>query len=569
MKNNARDVVARCKELQRFWAPRNEKMKAWYRLIQMVDELKTEKLESFVGNDPRSMYNLVLHMLDTKIPHRLRDFDVTDFEVAAAAGELSRFLDKAWDDVEYKFRRTGPRQSLKRTIIGLLLATGWYSAFRIVSDTGQEVYLEPWHPAQTYPMWDGDMGLSEVAHIFDVADTRAKQMARRNGWDIGHCRGDTTIYDYWWTEIMDIFPYSLIAWNAVVVNGKLVKFEPSRFSSIPVEVAPVGGLPDTGPLSEGSQLSASSYNAGAGVKGERWKEEIGQAIVATNENIYRVWNKWWTFSLQLLRDTAQPRVFERSRSGKPIIRPEDVFRRGAIFRGGPDDSVEFIGAPPVPLEIRSTQLDLEAMMQRGGVSWAMFGNLTGQVSAYVMSQIAASANQIMRPFHQALQNLFADIDNAWVDEIRQRGVTPYGWKLPPALPKDARVIADFDVEIPGDLVQRATAARMLHPAFQLSYSYVARKLFPEIKNPAEEKAMLRADEAERDPRNALIAYIDFCRKNAAYLEKIGDSENAELYRMAGEAALAQLGGGQQQQQIPEGTIGARTEGMPTFQMPPA
>ncbi|MDP1907923.1 MAG: hypothetical protein Q8K85_06455, partial [Hyphomicrobium sp.] len=315
----------------------------------------------------------------------------------------------------------------------------------------------------------------------------------------------------------------------------------------------------------GNQLSTSSYNAGATVKGERWKEEIGQSIIATNENIYRSWNKWWSFSLQLLRDTAQPRIFERSRSGKPIIRPEDVFRRGAIYRGGPDDSLEFIGAPPVPLEIRSTQLDLEAMMQRGGVSWAMYGNVSGQMTSYVMSQISASANQVMRPFHQALQNLFADIDNAWIDEIRWRGVTPYGWKIPPALPKDAKVIADFDVEIPGDLVQRATVARMLDPNFRLSYSYVLNKLFPEIKSSMQEKAMVRADDAERDPRNAVIAYVDFCRKQAAYLEKIGDSDNAELYRLAGEAAMAQLNPPQPQQQ-PSQAIGSRTEGLPTFQM---
>ena len=115
----------------------------------------------------------------------------------------------------------------------------------------------------------------------------------------------------------------------------------------------------------------------------------------------------------------------------------------------------------------------------------MYGNVTGELTAYVMSQIAASANQVMRPYQQALQNLFADIDNAWLKDIRLRGVRPYGWKIPSFIPDTARISANFEIEIPGDLVQRATSARMLDPQFALSYSYVVDKLFPEIKNPTE------------------------------------------------------------------------------------
>jgi len=107
MKNNAADVKTRCAELRQFWEPRNAKMKKWYRLIQMVDELATDKMESFVGNDPRSMYNLVLHMLDAKIPHRLAEPEIGSFELSAVNSEVSRFLDIAWEDNEKRFRMTG------------------------------------------------------------------------------------------------------------------------------------------------------------------------------------------------------------------------------------------------------------------------------------------------------------------------------------------------------------------------------------------------------------------------------------------------------------------------------
>jgi hypothetical protein len=283
--------------------------------------------------------------------------------------------------------------------------------------------------------------------------------------------------------------------------------------------------------------------------------------------------------LQLLRDTAQPRIFERSRSGKAIVRPEDVFRRGAIFRGGLDDSVDFMATPPIPLELRSTQLDLEAMMQRGGPNWALYGSVTGQMTSYVMSQIAASAEQFMRPFHEAIINLNEDIDNhAWLEDIRDRGVRPYGWKYPPNLPPNVKVSARYEVEIPGDLVHRATVARMLDPEFSLSYSYVMGKLFPEVKDLMREKARTLADKAERHPVNAIIAQIHFYRQQSAYLrDKVKDIESAKLYDMAADVALAQLGVTKEpEQQLPAGRgtrqVGTTGQtlprGEPVPQLPP-
>jgi len=561
----AQDVMVRCDTLAKYWAPRNAKMKEWYRLIEMVDELKTEKMESFVGNDPRSMFNLVLHLLDSDMPHRIKNTDLMEQSQADAASKVSDMLKIAWEDNETRFRKTGPHQSMKRYTIALMLATGWYSVFAITSDDGTRCWADPWNPAEVYPAWD-DMGQSEVAHIFELDVERAKGLCLRNGWSFEVSAGSRnfTIYDYWWMDYNT--SWQPICWNAVVVGGKLVKLMPTRFKHIPIYVAPVGGLPDMGPLTDTNSYGVSgSYNAGARVKSDRWKAEIGQAIVATNEHIYKSWNKWWTYGLQLLRDTAQPRIFERSQSGKVIIKPEDIWKRGAIFKGGPNDSLEFLSPPPIPLELRSSQLDLEAMMQRGGVSWAMYGSVQGQMSAYVMSQIAASANQIMKPFHQANINLHSDIDNDWVEDAKERSLQLYGIAIPTNLPPHVRVSAEYEIEIPGDLVQRATVARMLNPNFRLSYSYVVQKLFPEIRNPLREKALQRADDAEGNPINAAIAYIQFCRRQARYLTKLGDTESAELYELAAQTSMALLKPPQQAAPQQPAAPGVRPEVRP----PPA
>ncbi|KKN72622.1 hypothetical protein LCGC14_0408640 [marine sediment metagenome] len=569
MDRNASAITTRCADLKTFWAPRDDAMRRWYRMIEMVDELKTEKMESFVGNDPRALFNLVLHLLDADIPHRIKDYDSIDPEVVAAVGTVSRFFKTMWKDVQTTFRRNNPRQSLQRTSLSFMLATGWYADFAMVTDDGTRCYNEPWNPIDVYPMWDAMLGLSEVAHIYNCGSSQAVNMCKKNGWMLTNnfrqwrvsVGGAVKIYDYWWVEIADEFPFSKAIWNAVVVDTVLVKFERTRFKRMPIYVAPVGGLPDMGSLSEGTLVTESTKTLKLQTQDnilDRWKAELGQSIIATNENVYRTWNKWWTFSLQLLRDTAQPRIFERSRTGKAIVKPEDVFRRGAIFRGGPEDSVEYLGTPPIPLELRSTQLDLEAMMQRGGVSWSMYGNVQGQITAYVMSQIAASANQVMRPFHQAFINKYEDEDNDILADIKERGVKPYGFSYPTTLPDNAYVSADYAVEIPGDLVQRATTARMLDPDFRLSYTYVSEKLFPDIEDKALERARVLTDKAELHESNAMIALVRYYRQQAAYLAKIGDRETASLYDTVADATLQLLI--PQQQQPPPAQPGGRPTG---------
>ena len=552
MEIRAEEVKTRCNSLKTFWQPRNNAMKRWYRLIEMIDELKTDKMESFVGNDPRALYNLVLHLLDTEIPHRIKEYNVADLALSASVASVSTYFRKHWKDAQNSFRRTNPRQSMMGTYIGFMLATGWYSMFSIMTDDGKRTYKEPWNPMDVYPMWDAMLGLSEAAHIYPISPLGAVNLCKANNWALSSPfpqwirmfgSSNVTIYDYWWTEVSDTYPFISAVWNAVVVEDTLVKFERTRFKRIPIYIAPVGGLPDMGSLSEGVMPTYSStlkVQTQDTPTLERWKAELGQSILATNENIYRTWNKWWSFSLQLLRDTAQPRIFERSRSGKAIVRPEDVFKRGAIFRGGPDDSVDFIGAPPIPLELRSTQLDLEAMMQRGGVSWAMHGSVAGQISSYVMSQIAASANQVMKPFHQAIVDSLSDMDNDDLQDIKDRSLKPYGWKYPTELPDDVMVSAEYEVEIPGDLIQRATTARMLDPDFRLSYSYVMKKLFPDIGDPMQERAQVLSDQAILHPTNSMIALIRYYDEQAAYLSKIGDARGAQLYELMSAMAMQQL-----------------------------
>lgn len=519
--------------LKAFWRKRDDKMKDWYEQIQMVDTLSQKDMESFVGNDPRASYNLIRGILNQRIPHRLPAESVSVDEVVPAA-ELSRMFDTIWENVVLDYRQRGKKW--QRDFINLLLATGWYSVFASMTLDGSACIAEIWSPSTVYPMWD-DM-MTECAHIFTPGGRQVKRMADRNQWNLkGNIADKTEIRDYWWIEqVLN----TAVVHNAIVCGGELVKPDTPeiRFKRIPIFGAPVGGLPDMGELTKSRRQ-------------DNWKAEIGQSFIATNENVYRTSNKWWTFIMQLLRDTAQARTYEKSGSAQQIVKPETWYRRGAHYKLGLQDEVGFISPPPIPVELRSTQLDLEAMMQRGGPSWTMFGSMQQRMTAYAMAQVAATTNQIAGDFHQGVVDCVSDIDNFWYDLIKTNNYRPYGMSLPEGLPAGVRISADYELRIPGDLIQRATTGRMLNPGFELSDERIMEELFPEIKNPVEELARVRASKARKHPIYIQLSLIASLRQEAVLLRNARDSDGAALYEKAADR-LEQEMMAEEEKQLPPG-----------------
>lgn len=511
---NSNEIRTRATTLQRFWAPRNVKFKEWYEQIRMVDTLAQKNMESFVGNDPRASFNLIGSILKKKIPHRLSPDSIAADQVMSAA-DLSRMFDIIWENIVDSYRLRG-RQWID-DLVDLLLSTGWYTVFASMTLDGSSAVAEVWNPATVFPMWDDT--LVECAHIFTPGPVAIQRLAARNGWELRSSPGNSTsIYDYWWIEQQ--FNVTTVH-NAILVDNELVKpdtVEP-RFKRIPIFVAPVGGLPDTGDLMTSKNLN-------------KWKGEIGQAFLATNENVYKTSNKWWTYVLQLLRDTTQPRTYERTSNPQQIVKPETWYRRGAHYKLGPQDEVGFITPPPLPTELRSTQLDLEAMEQRGGPSWAMFGAAQQRMTAYAMSQIAATTHQVSRAYHRGVMDCISDIDNFLYDMIKENKYTPYGIGLPDNLPANAKLSAEYELRVPGDMVQRATTSRMLNPDFELSDEYILEHNFPEVKNPAEELARVRASKARKNPIYAQISLIEALRQEATLLRNAKDTDGATLYEKA-------------------------------------
>jgi hypothetical protein len=547
----AGDVISKSTTLKRFWAKRETKFRDWYEQLQMVDLLAQRDMESFVGNDPRASFNLISSLLNRPIPHRLKPDYLGAEQIAPAAG-LSLMFDTIWENVSDQYRKRG--RDFQKDLIDFLLAVGWYSVFASVTLDGSACVAEVWNPATVFPKWS-DM-LYECAHIFTPGAAHIQLLRARNGWSLSSDPTDvTTVHDYWW--VVQQRTHTQV-YNAIAVGNDLVKPETLelRFRRIPIFTAPVGGLPDTGEMSRGRGRT------------EGWKGELGQSFISTNENVYKASNKWWTFIMQLLRDTAQAKTFERTSSARQIVNPETWYRRGAHYKLGLQDEVGYINPPPLPTELRSTQLDLEAMMQRGGPSWTMFGSIQAKMTAYAMSQVVATTNQVSRYYHQGVIDCISDIDNFWLGLIKEYKFRPYGLTLPDGLPTNAKIIADYELRIPGDMVQRATTARILNPSFELSEERIMEELFPEIKNPTEEIAHVRAGKARKHPVYAQLSLVQALREDAALLRDVHkDLEGADLLERTADKLEQSMVGGMEGESAPgeRRAPGIRPEALPPAQ----
>ena len=518
---DARQVIDECKVLQDYWSARNDKIKSWYDVLLMKDEFAQEGMESFVSNDPRTFYNLALHLLCADIPHRI---PTADLEAADMAGAniVEDVINKAWAKIDGTYRMRGDQEFL-RNLAGLILTTGWYAVFAFVDDLG--FVAEVWNVMQVYPEWDEE-GLVKLARIYKIPKAAIARKVKRMKWAYNKpITTDLDLYNYWYID-ENAKVHNIIVLGDVVVKPDTVE----KFDRIPVFVGPVGGLPDTGIINDDNT----------------WKEHRGESVLATNELVYKSYNKQWTFSSQLLRDTAQPRWFEKSASGN-ILKPETIFKRGAIFKGGIQDDVGVIPMPPMPIELRMDRMDIQNMLQRGGLPWTLFGNVQQQIAGYMMSQIASAAQQILQPYHKAIINVLSDIDNFWLDEIKNKGFNPFKVKKLKIL-DNFKMTADYTLKIPGDLVQRATVARMMCPTFELSATTTMDLMFPEIHNPIREQALARKDRAMSQDIAVMINTIAAYKQNAQYLRANGDSEQAALYEKAAASLEQQLS--PQQQQMP-------------------
>lgn len=511
----AQDIITETVELRNFWAPRKQAFRKWYRMIRLHNDLAQEKMESVISSDPRTSFNMAQWLLTPQTGAFVADTEGMTEQQTQHVGRVQRYADRQFS-LANRRTRVSLHGSVIRRLVSLMLATGWYALASIPTRDGW--VWQAWNPAQCYPDYDSEGQLIRLGRIYSVSREEAQLRAQTAGWTLPQGGTKTLdVYSLW--RMSHLGPT-----HAVAIGNQLVKdhtLEPV-LREIPVTVAPCAGLPDDGSIMEDN----------------KWKAEVGESLLAPIMDIQKTYDKMLTFMQQLLRDTANPRWVEEVHQ-KGALAPERLFDRGAVFSISPGERIYPIPTPTLPPEMRGHQFDLRSQLQRGTFSDISFGNVTQQISGFLMNQVTAAAKQTLNPFYEAIKAALSDVATRNIRIMRDLDM-PLGSGSFPRLPEHVPLDFSYDVEIPGDFIQRASAAKVLNSDFKLSQTTLIDILFPEVMNAADELGRVRAEDASMHPAFQQVVLMREFTRAASEARAGNDDEFADALEAA--ADILQAGG---------------------------
>ena len=507
------DVSVICKDMQTAWRGRETAMKRWYNLIRLKNDLAQTDMESVIAADPRTGFNMASWLLTPKTPTYLVALDDLTEEEASVVGPVENYCNREYMRLNQRTRAGMYGTAIKR-MVNLGLATGWFSVISFPTPQGWAFGI--WNPATVFPEYDEEGNLIAVARIYSIPSNTARLKIASEGWlqqESAWPGRTSTVCSLWWLD--DVSGVTL-AHHAVSIDRLLTKPpQPEPFTSLPITVAPVGGLPDDGSITQDND----------------WRSEVGQSVVAPIMDVQKNYDKMLTYFQQIIRDTANPRWIEQVR-GDPVAKSEDLFKRGMLWTYEPGEGLGPVQMPSLPAELRSHLFELRAQVQRGMFSDISFGNITSQVSVFLMSQVTAAAQQVLSPFMEGLQAIMGKIATFNVAHMRALGASMPNNQPWPKLPQDLTINFDYDVEIPGDFLQRATAMRQLNPEAKLSQTTLIDILFPEVKNAVAEQGRIIAEDSARNPVVLAVRMIREINDSADEAERNEDMQFAQMLRKA-------------------------------------
>ncbi len=518
----ATTIKNRVDQLESQWSGRKNMVKKWYKLIELENNLAQDGMESVIGTDPRSSYNLAKWLLTPKT-WAVRSFKdgMSEEEISGATAleqqvqsEVSRTI---------RASRGHLHGSYLTHSIGMFLATGWISM--IAAPTVPHWTINAWHPMTVFPSYTDTGELEEVGRKFTLSPNQANTMIFMEGWIPPRARfTQTVIVRQWWIQT------PVGTFMALMMNEHLARpLDRTMFMEFPIYCQPAGGLPDDGTIID-----------------NKWKAEVGQGLVAAVMDLQHNYNKMLTYMQQLLRDTANPKWIERVGQGAGVVTQESLTKRGAIWTIALGDDIWAVQPPGPPVDLRTHAFDMRSQMQRTTFQDASFG---GGESAFLMANITAGTKQILQPFIDGVRDANGELFTRTANLARAMGM-PIGGTVVQA-PENVSLDFRYDVEIPGDFLQRANSARILNPSFRLSNETIQELQFPEIRSPFEEQLRLTTEDTLNTPEMQAVKTIREMRRAAFQANRAGDGETEALITGVADRLEAQITGNTNQQGQPE------------------
>ena len=523
----ANEILTECIRLRNLYASRQQSFRVWYDLLMLKDSLAQANMESFVGNDPRTTWNMAVYLLTPKpLVHQVVSTEGLPMSPATreAAHLVQQYFGRLWSRINQQNIYAG-QPSWFSNFVGLLTITGWYALPYLMLPDGKP-FVDYWNPATVFPEFEysSNRELIKLARIRKLSASQAVAIAKAEGWAYNFTsRMGNSVTEYQlWVKDVDSIHHGVVFDNTVVKSLAPV----SGLTRIPVLVGYVGGLPDDGAIDTDYMKSQ------------------GQAVIAPNEPLFINYNKQQTFLQQLARDTANPRVFEKSAGNRPIIANIDEwYKRGAHFRGGPNDSIDVLQPPGIPVELTQLLFTIRNQMQRAGFNDLVFGNILQEVPVSMIAQAAESAMQLIEPYYNAVKIITSEITDFWYQiYLKNPTIMPASWKgFDTEALENTHIVSDYAVKIPGDLQTRIATARSLNPRFEVPLPKVYELTLPEITSPIEAIAQLEGERAKLHPSYQAVQLIAAFEEAALEARRFNNPQFAKLFETVAANMRRQLG----------------------------
>lgn len=517
MPRSASEIIrARVDQLELDWMPRKDIVAKWYKLIRLENDLAQDNMESVIGNDPRSSYNLAAWLLTPKT-WSIRSFKdgLSDEEISQATA-FEQLVER---EVMLSIRGTRGRirGSYLAQAVKMFVATGWICL--VAAPDAPRWTINAWNPMTAFPGYSGDGVMEELGRKYTLPAGKANVLVFMEGWiPPTNPFVNSVIIRQWWVQMPEgVF-------MAVVMNNHIARpLSLTMFDTMPIYCQPAGGLPDDG-----------------SIVGNKWRADAGQAIVGAVMDLQKNYDRMLTYMQQILRDTANPKWIERISAGGGIIKPEDLNKRGVVWTLGLGEDAWPVQPPGPPVDLRTHGFDLRNQTQRGTFQDASFGG--GEASAFLMANITDSTKQILQPFLDGIRDANGELFTRTAALARKLNLMIGGARVLDA-PDDISLDFHYDIEIPGDFLQRANSARILNPNFRLSQETITDLQFPEVQSAFDEQLRLTNEDVLQSPAFLAVKSIRELRRSAAQASLAGDGES--------EAFLLQLADRQQAQLLGE------------------
>lgn len=452
------DIGREIETVRQYWSPRGAMFRKWDKLLTWADDNVQPGLESMVANSAKTLFSLAQFMVASIIPQRTVAIGGQGPVAQRRAGKSERATVSWWEAVDFA-RLCEGRESFQYEMAYWMCLYGWYAALGLTVDNDgePEFVAVAYDPSECYPEYAD--GLRRFSRLYDSTLGEAKAKSDRFGSGL-NLKGDSLqrvqIGDWYW-----LTPANEVLHAVLLHHGRWQWLkEPDvlpGLSRIPVYCGPVGGTPRR--------------------TGRGWMTQSGSVFVE-NERLYKDFNKWLSFLLQMVKEHVKAPILTRGiHIEKDDIHPldEDIRTGSAVLESDdPEARIDRIEVGASPIDVFRILGFFSEFEQRGGFSATSYGSSTGDISGFAISQLLQSAERRIGLQVTKLALVDGAICQRWLEDYRDAtfaSVTISGSEggnprksfieefKPRDVPKRFRASTAMPIRIANDLMSRMAIAR--------------------------------------------------------------------------------------------------------------